>query len=122
MPIHDWTHVTAGTWHSFHLGWVSEIRLVMNTELLPSDYYVQTEQLAGPFRHDVPTVQTPEAPEPQTNGSLAAEAEMDAYVPKRRTLVIRHESDDRIVALLEILSPGNKSSRNALRTFVEKAL
>jgi hypothetical protein len=46
---------------------------------------------------------------------------MDEYVLKQRTLVVRHTSDDRIVALLEILSPGNKSSRHALRSFVEKA-
>jgi hypothetical protein len=46
---------------------------------------------------------------------------MDDYVLKRRTLVIRHSSDDRVIALLEILSPGNKSSRHAIRSFVEKA-
>ncbi len=26
MPIHDWTRVTAGTWHDFHLAWITEIR------------------------------------------------------------------------------------------------
>src|SRR5260370_20169657 len=46
---------------------------------------------------------------------------MDEYVLKRRTLVIRHSSDDRIIALIEIVSPGNKASRHALRSFVEKA-
>jgi hypothetical protein len=50
------------------------------------------------------------------------EAEMDDYVLKRRTLVIRYASGDRIVALLEIVSPGNKASRHALRSFVEKAV
>jgi hypothetical protein len=37
-------------------------------------------------------------------------------------LVIRHSSDDRIIALIEIVSPGNKTSRHALRSFVEKAV
>jgi hypothetical protein len=46
---------------------------------------------------------------------------MDDYVSKQRTLVIRHASDDRVIALLEIVSPGNKASRHALRSFVEKA-
>src|SRR5262249_31061087 len=32
-----------------------------------------------------------------------------------------HTSGDRIVALVEIVSPGNKASRYALRQFVEKA-
>src|SRR5262249_54693463 len=40
---------------------------------------------------------------------------------KRRTVVIRHVSGDRIVALLEIVSPGNKASWHAIRSFVEKA-
>jgi hypothetical protein len=47
---------------------------------------------------------------------------MNDYVLKRRTIVIRHTSGDRIVALLEIVSPGNKSARHALRSFVEKAV
>src|SRR5207302_11172170 len=52
---------------------------------------------------------------------FTATAEMDAYVLKQRTLVIRHSGGDRIVALIEILSPGHKASRRALRSFVEKA-
>ena len=54
--------------------------------------------------------------------SVTASAEADEYVVKRRTLVIHHSSDDRIVALIEIASPGNKSSRHAIKSFVEKAV
>ncbi len=93
MPIHDWTRVTAGIWHDFHLAWLAEIRNVLNDGLLPP---------------------------PRTR--ISAEAEMDDYVLKRRTLVIRHAGGERIVALLEIVSPGNKSARHALRAFVEKAV
>jgi hypothetical protein len=138
MPIHDWTRVTAGIWHDFHLAWIAEIRNVLNEGLLPPDYYALAEQIAGPLGPDVLTLQelqpgmsdsnsgTPgeaEAlalPPPWTR--IAAEAEMNDYVLKRRTLVIRHTSEDRIVALLEIVSPGNKSARHALRSFVEKAV
>ena len=35
--------------------------------------------------------------------------------------MIRHSSNDRIVALIEVLSPGNKSSRAAFRAFLDKA-
>ena len=35
MPIHDWTRVTAGTWHAFHLSWIAEIQLALNGGLLP---------------------------------------------------------------------------------------
>ena len=138
MPIHDWTRVPAGTWHDFHLAWIAEIRNALNEGLLPPDYYAQAEQIAGPLGPDVLTLQEAESPPtasaPAAGGipvavalspprtRISAEAEMDDYVLKRRTLVIRHASGDRIVALLEIISPGNKSARHALRSFVEKAV
>jgi hypothetical protein len=139
MPIHDWTRVTAGTWHAFHLSWISEIQLALNNGLLPASYYAQAEQVAGPMGPDVLTLQTEElAPEidtePSNGGGLAvatmppprtrlvAEAELFEYLPKRRTLVIRHVSGDRVIALIELVSPGNKAAKFALRAFVEKAV
>lgn len=139
MPIHDWTRVTAGTWHDFHLAWIAEIRNALNGGILPAKYYAQAEQIAGPLGPDVLTLQEPDIPVngepdvPSNAGGVAvsvapprmrmtAEAEMNDYVLKRRTLVIRHTSGDRIIALLEIVSPGNKASRHALRSFVEKAV
>jgi hypothetical protein len=122
MPTHDWTRVTAGTLHDFHGGWIIELRKALNKGLLPPDYYAQTEQVAGNFGPDVLThggIAVAEAP-PKVRFTTALE--MDYYVLKQRTLVIRHSSDDRIIALIEILSPGNKGSRNAFRTFVDKAL
>ena len=35
--------------------------------------------------------------------------------------MVRHVSGDRMVAVLEIVSPGNKSTRDAFRAFVNKA-
>lgn len=142
MPIHDWTRVSAGTWHAFHLSWISEIQEALNAGLLPSDYYAQAEQIAGPMAPDVLTLQMPgetgngaaeEASLEGNSGGVAvavrpprmritAEIEIDEYALKQRALVIRHSSDDRIVALLELVSPGNKSSSHALRTFIDKAI
>jgi hypothetical protein len=139
MPIHDWTRVTARTWHAFDLGWIAEIQSALNGGLLPADYYAQAEQIVGPLGPDVLTLQASEGsmpeggPPPLAGGALAvatfpprapliAEAEMNEYVLKRRTLVIRHASDDRIVALIELVSPGNKAARHAFRSFVEKAV
>jgi hypothetical protein len=138
MPIHDWTRVSAGTWHDFHVAWIAELRNVLNDGLLPPDYYAQAEQIAGPLGPDVLTLQETGETEfgtaPSSAGQavtvammpprtrIRAEAEMNDYVLKRRTLVIRHVSGDRIVALVEIVSPGNKSSRHAMRSFVEKAV
>lgn len=116
MPIHDWTRVTAGTWHDFHLAWIAEVRTILNSGLLPADYYAQAEPIAESPEPDVVIGTAP------TRARMTAVTEMDTYALKRRTIVIRHTSDDRIVALLEIVSPGNKSSRHALRSFVEKAV
>ena len=107
--------------------------------VLPPSYYAQAEQIAGPMGPDVLTLQMPEmtsefdTAEAPSGGGLAVatapprawlvdEAEMNEYVLKRRTLVIRHASGDRIVALIELVSPGNKAARFALRSFVDKAV
>ena len=136
MPIHDWSRVDAGIFHSFHNTWIGEFTKALNSGLLPPEYYALGEQIAGPFGPDVLTL---EAPDPErddgprkSEGAVAlaeappkvrftVRAEVDEYVLKRRTVVIRHTSHHRIVALIEILSPGNKTSRHALRTFLDKA-
>lgn len=140
MPIHDWTRVPAGAWHDFHVAWIAEIRRALNDGLLPPEYYAQAEQIAGPLGPDVLTLrEVPDAGGLSTGMREAAprgvvietapppvrmifEAEMSEYVSKRRTIVIRHSSGDDIVALLEIVSPGNKSARHALQAFVQKAI
>lgn len=130
MSIHDWTRVGAGTFHDFHATWIIELKRALNTGVLPPDYYAMAEQVAGSIGPDVLTLQTAGSPGEQRGIAVASAApqvrftaqfELDQYVAKRRTLVIRHSSGDRIVALLEILSPGNKASRHALRSFVDKA-
>jgi len=51
---------------------------------------------------------------------LVGETDMEYYRRKKSSIVIRHVSGDRVVAMLEIMSPGNKASRHGLRAFVEK--
>ncbi len=46
---------------------------------------------------------------------------MAFYRRKQSTITVRHVSGDDIVAMVEVVSPGNKASRNPLRAFVEKA-
>ena len=145
MPIHDWTRVPAGACHAFHLSWISEIQEAFNGGLLPHSYYAQAEQVIGPMGPDVLTLQESDPSDLDTDfygttdfssspadagGGVATASlamryhelvEMNAYVPKRRLLTIRHTSGDRIVALLEIVSPGNKASQYAIDTFVKKA-
>jgi hypothetical protein len=115
MPIHDWTRVSAGTWHDFHLAWIAELRNSLNGGLLPSDYSVQTE----PTEPDVVIVPQPATP-PRTR--IVVESEMTDHVLKRPGLVIRHGRSGQGIALLEIVSPGTKSARYAIRSFVQRVV
>jgi len=136
MPVHDWTRVSDGTFHDFHYSWVLEIKRALKRGLLPKGYYVMAEQLGGDIgAPDVLTLQAA-GKEPESEGSLSGTATLaesppavharttitrDPYARVQRTLVIRHTSDDRIVAMIEVLSAGNKSSRHAIRSFLDKA-
>jgi hypothetical protein len=137
MPVHDWTRVSDGTFHDFHYSWVLETKRALMRGLLPKGYYVMAEQIGGDLgAPDVLTLQTA-ASKPEADDSLSGTATLtesppavharttiarDSYARMQRTLVIRHMSDDRIVAMIEVLSPGNKSSRHALRSFLDKAV
>ena len=149
MPVHDWTRVMAGTFHAFHNAWITHLQEALNRGGLPEGYYALGEQRSGDIGPDVLTLeaemnegrpaelgsQSEVAPpgrgqamiavaEHPPNVSLAQEATQDAafYIAKRRTLVIYHSTGDRIVALIEIISPGNKHSRYTLGAFLDKAM
>lgn len=136
MPIHDWTRVDAGVFHAFHHDWITEIGRALNQGVLPSAYYAMPEQIAGGLGPDVLTLQRPgqkdvSVTEP-AGGLLLTDAppkvqlrvrsEPDKYAAKAKSVVIRHSSDHRVVAVVEVVSPGNKNNRHAVRAFVEKAL
>jgi hypothetical protein len=136
MPVHDWTRVDAGIFHHFHNAWITNICSALNAGLLPPDYYALAEQIAGGLGPDVLTLRTPAngaAPPDNPTGGVAlatapprvsyrARLERDQYAAKANAIVIRHISNHQVVAMLEIVSPGNKSSRNGLRAFVRKAV
>jgi hypothetical protein len=137
MPVHDWTRVSAGTFHDFHYSWVLEIKRALMRGLLPKGYYVMAEQVSGDLgAPDVLTLQAtgtkPEPDEPLSGTATLTETPpavhtrttipRDPYARMQRTVVVRHTSNDRIVALIEVLSPGNKSSRHALRSLLDKAV
>jgi hypothetical protein len=136
MPIHDWTRVEAGIFHDFHHAWIEEIKRALNGGLLPADHYALAEQLAGGFGPDVLTLEGPSEASPaipdESSGGIAlatvqpkvffrARTEADIYAAKANRIAIRHVTNHRVVAVIEIVSPGNKGARGTIRTFVEKA-
>ncbi len=133
MPAHDWSRVYDGAFHAFHLGWIGQLQIALNQGVLPPDYYAMAEQIAGPAIPDVLTLQTANGQEESWTGEPIEGATAVAVAPPRvaehetleekvytslqRTLVIHHSSDDRIIALIEILSAGNKSSNRDFHAF-----
>jgi hypothetical protein len=138
MPVHDWTRVGAGIFHDFRTAWLVEMRNQLNEGVLPTGYYALAEQIASDLGPDVLTLETTGGP-PKGSGNASergvlavasappqvrftARVEQKRYSRKQRRLVIRHSSGDRVVALIEIVSPGNKASLPALRSFIRKAV
>lgn len=136
MPIHDWTRVEAGIFHHFHQAWIQEIARALNRGLLPGDYYAMSEQFAAGFEPDVLALHSPaddgEEQPPAATGPpgvltltpprvrLATEAEREFYRRKRSIVAVRSADGDEVVAIVEVVSPGNKSSRSAMRSFLDK--
>jgi hypothetical protein len=120
MPVHDWTRVDAGIFHDFHHAWIEEIKRALNGGLLPIHYYALVERHAADVGPDVVTGPPGVLPPPPWI-PLTAGTDLSFYPHEQNSVVVRHVSGDRVVAMVEVVSPGNKASRNALRSFVEKA-
>ncbi len=130
MPIHDWTRAQAGDFHHFHQRWISALTDALNGGGLPPDFMALAEQVTGRPIPDVVTLQTwsPKGrvggvaiePAPAPSARVIQKFERINYAKRADRIVIRH-GRGRVVAIIEIVSPGNKDSRHAIRSFVEKA-
>src|SRR5262249_37823565 len=137
MPVHDWTRVDAGIFHAFHHDWITEIARALNRGLLPAAYYALPEQLAGGLGPDVLTLRRPGSIGPAPTGAppdggialavapprvrIRMHSEANRYAAKTKVVTIRHVSNHQVVAMVEIVSPGNKNNQNGLNAFVRKA-
>jgi Protein of unknown function (DUF4058) len=136
MPMHDWTRVKSGTYHNFHVLWMSNITNRLNAGLLPSGYFAMTEQIIGKPETDVVALQTSSRSKPKTKRKggvavapfrpktrfvMAISPDQHRYARKTNRIAIHHELGE-VVAMIEIVSPGNKDRQRSCRTFVEKAL
>ena len=133
MPVHDWQRVSAGMFHHFHCSWITHLGESLNDGRLPEGYYAMTEQHAGQTLPDILTLQASchssieddpgavavKLKPPQIARRVVAN-EATQYRLLRRTLAIRHSSNHRVVALLEIVSPANKDRPGSVTDFVEK--
>jgi hypothetical protein len=134
MPIHDWTRVPAGLFHHFHQAWAVGIAERLNKGMLPKDLSALVEQRVNPFEADVPAVERRmRSPRPGAGNGAATQmleppltrtvrkSIAEIYGLRANRIVVKHHLG-RTVAVIEIVSPGNKRSKSAMREFVEKTL
>jgi hypothetical protein len=131
VPVHDWTRVDAGLFHNFHRGWISALCDALNLGGLASDFFALAEPSMPGAVPDVLTLPLApgKGPPSQEGGVAVAEApprarvvrrsEVVVYAHKADRITVRHRSG-KVVAVVEIVSPGNKGGTSAARTFVEK--
>ena len=129
MPIHDWTRVEAGDFHHFHQTWIPLIAAALNRGLLPPEFIAMADQITG---RPIPDVVTLQARQPKgrpggvavldtpPSARLVKKFERINYAQRADRVLIRH-GRGKVVAIIEILSPGNKDSQHAIRTFIDKA-
>jgi hypothetical protein len=131
MPIHDWTRVPAGLFHHFHQDWSIEIARTLNRGKLPKGVSALVEQRAGPKEADVLSVQRRPIVRPEANGGVATmrtprarivrRTSKESYANRANRIALKHHLG-RILAVIEIVSPGNKDGNAAFRDFVEKTV
>ncbi len=122
----------------------------LNMRLLPEAYYALAEQQGAGFEPDILTLKTKDATVPDGDRAPApaaqpagrdeafrapgdgvlvaeprvrvmAETDLEFYRRRQNVVAVRHVSGDHLVAIVEIVSKGNKSGRKAFNDFVRKA-
>ena len=135
MPVHDWSRVPAGLFHHFHRQWTVSICDALNSGRLPKGCYALLEQrAAGPVPGVASFERRPNRKDPNhaSGGIALAEAppmtrfmsqasDEDVYAARADRIAVYGPLDE-VVAIIELVSPGNKNSKHAIRSFVEKSL
>lgn len=134
MPVHDWSVIEPNLFHHFHQAWTMAICNRLNSGLLPRGFSALVEQHTAGVVPDVLAIERRRggipirepiggalvtAEPPRTRLVLHADDEVLAYRGNRIT--IRHPLGE-IVSVIEVLSPGNKSSRSAMKSFVDNTV
>ena len=136
MPMHDWKKVQAGIYHDFHNMWLLAIRKALNGGLLPPSYYAMMEQVTLSSEADLLTLQAPSqngvrhkpgrgvetASASRPAVALLEKEEKAVRKRPRERVSVRHVSNHKVVAILELMSPGNKSGVRTFNAFVAKAI
>lgn len=131
MPIHDWTRVDAGLFHHFHQQWTGALCDELNAGGLPPDYFALVEQkIPGPSPDVLTLKLASDSPRPGSAAAglavidvpprtrLVSRTSLHTYAAKANRITVRHRHGE-VVAVIEVVSPGNKASVTEFRALVD---
>lgn len=134
MPIHNWSRIPSGLFHDFHQTWSIQIKMALNAGILPKGISALVEQRTGPREPDVIAIErygmVPRTGWENDSGvatlvppvtRFVGRTSNQIYATRANRIVVKHRLG-RTLAVIEIVSPGNKDSRAALRNYVEKVI
>lgn len=109
------------------------MRIALNEGLLPPDYYAQVERVAGETTPDVLTLQNPTPLDESAPGGpavltappqvqISTAYEQQVYIGRKNRVAIRHRSKHRVIAMIELVSSGNKAGVAHYRRFLNKVI
>ena len=129
MPLHDWQPASDAVFHSFHVGWLWNLARELNRRLLPPGYVARAEESLGLYAADVLVLETGEPPGPTGSPVAIPTADLRPPLPlaparvaepRARRIAVFSARDERRVAVIEILSRGNRDSRARIAACREK--
>lgn len=128
MALHHWPNPRV-PWRSFHNHWIVRLVEYLNQDVLPDGFQARPTEMIVGIEPDVLLLQEadqPEAEQWKTRPAELAEATLTATLPPPAELPIvgiySAYDASRLVAAIELVSPGNKDRPEAVQAFVEKVL
>ncbi len=105
MPIHDWSRAEASLFHAFRHRWLGALCDAMNDGLLPEDHFAMIEEASSLARESV-------ADSTEVSGAG------DPAVARRADCIAVRRGEGGLVAVVEVVSPGDKASEAGVRALV----
>ena len=129
--MHEWKRVPPSIYHHFHQGWTISICDALNSGLLPPGFSALIEQYSSGFYPDVLAVQRQKQKTTDPGGKtttlksprarMTIQPREGRFHERANQVVVRHHLGD-VVCAIEVVSPGNKAGKIAVREFVVKAV
>ena len=107
MPIHDWKNAPVGLYHHFHRSWACELCNSLNAGLLPARHFALIDQRESRLIQGVRLT--------------LRQSDREVYASRANRVAVRNAFGE-VVTIIELVSPGNKDSKHAIKAFVDKAV